>query len=350
VTSETVSALETLVIKRVQTTFRGLGFAGSKQTYRLRTGGYEFAAKIIKSRRNTKDHARFTVALGAMDPETDTGFWSARLGHLLPFLTDYWWELETGADVGPVSDQVAQALTDFAWQGIQTLLQVPGLPGSSLPRLWQRPLTGVEDEDRGNLSFADQLREQTAAGYLMPGWTTTELVDRLATDPVLRSMVILEILRRDLQDSDVAAALADRFEHDRNPVLRGYAARAYGCLALGEDVPSRLQLAANEDEDLSVRWNARYAIEQRSEYGPGWLKTTGNQWWRPRHEPLVLKGTGMILSRLPPELVSQFPSEAARRGMTVDELTIRLRLGALPSGDPLMAFVRLGANQTEPST
>ena len=94
--------------------------------------------------------------------------------------------------------------------------------------------------------------------------------------------MIFEIMRRNLQDDHVIAGLVDRVDHDPNPVLRAYATRAYGSLAPGEDVSGRLEVVAKEDEALDVRWNAQVpALAQLEGYGPGWLKTIENQWWRP---------------------------------------------------------------------
>jgi hypothetical protein len=307
-------------------------------------------AHVVKSRDNRRDLARFTLDIYARHPASDTGFWWRRLGELLPWFSDSWWRLSTGADPVPVSDQVGQALTDFAWPALNALLQIPGLPGSSLPRLWQRPLGDGDDGARARLSHGERLREQQVVAYVVHGWTTAELIDRLASDSVARSTVIFEIMRRNLQDDDVAAALADRLEHDTNPVLRGHAARAYGSLALDEDVPDRLQMAADEDRDLDVRWNARFALSQRDHYGPGWLTTIPNQWWRPSKRPSIYDvGPGVKVSPLPPAMLAQLPAEAARRGMTVEELTVRVHLG-LPMDDPLVAFWRSReANEPAPS-
>jgi len=341
VIGDTAPVLQALVLKRAETALRGLGFVGSKGTYRLRTSSYGFLAKVTKSVHNRRDRTRFTIDLFAREPTTGTGgIWWKRLGTLLPMGSDHWWELTTGADPEPVSEQVEQTITEFASLAMSTLLEVPGLPGSSLPRLWKRPLAGIDDEARNRLPRSDQLMEQRVAGYLVQGWTTAELIDRLARDPLVRPTVIFEMMLRNLQADQVAVALADRLDHDSSPVVRGRAARAYGSLGLGVDVPERLQLVVDEDENLDVRWNARYSIALRERYGPGWLKTIENQWWRPNKRPSIYDGgPGVIVSPLPPAILAQLPAEAARRGMSVEELTVRVHLG-LPMDDPLVAFWR----------
>lgn len=219
---DTAPVFQALVLKRAETALRGLGFVGSKGTYRLRTSGYGFLAKVTKSPHNSRERTRFTVDLSAWDPATGKGgIWWERLGTLLPMGTDYWWELTAGADPGPVSEQVGQTITEFGSLAMRALLEVPGLPGSSLPRLWKRPLEGIDDEARIRLPRSDQLMEQRVASYLVQGWTTAELIDRLARDPLVRSTVIFEMMLRNLQDDQVGVALADRLDHDSNPVVRG---------------------------------------------------------------------------------------------------------------------------------
>jgi hypothetical protein len=89
--SETALELQGLVIKRVQVTLRKLGFTGSGQTFRYRTGCYELGAHVVKSRDNRRDLARFTLDIYARHPASDTGFWWRRLGELLPWFSDSWW-------------------------------------------------------------------------------------------------------------------------------------------------------------------------------------------------------------------------------------------------------------------
>lgn len=205
---DTAPVLQALVIERAETALRGLGFVGSKGTYRFRTNSFEFLAKVTRSVHNRRAQARFTIALSAWHQGMDEGFWWERLGTLLPMANDHWWELTTGADPGPVSEQVAQAITDFASLAMKALLEVPGLPGSSLPRLWHRPFADAREEAHSTLSPGDRLRERLVAGQLMRGWTTAELIDRLARDPLVRHGVIFEMMLRNLQDDQVGVALA----------------------------------------------------------------------------------------------------------------------------------------------
>ena len=90
------STFQDPVGKRLQANLRSLGFTGSKQTYRLQAGGYEFTAKVIKSVRNTRDRVSFTIELHAKSRGESAGFWWRRLGQLLPMLNDSWWELVSG--------------------------------------------------------------------------------------------------------------------------------------------------------------------------------------------------------------------------------------------------------------
>ena len=107
-------------------------------------------------------------------------------------------------------------------------------------------------------------------------------------------------------------------------------------------MPHRLEVTANEDEELDVRWNARYALLQRENYGAGWLKRIGSQWWRPSDQPRAHERRAMTIRPGSATVADRLPAEAARRGMSVEELAARLRVGALPPDDPLVVSLLSG--------
>ena len=61
-------------------------------------------------------------------------------------------------------------------------------------------------------------------------------------------------------DPDTTAPLLDRLEHDPSPAVRSAAARSLTPLAGRPHVRTAFQAAAADDEDIDVRWAARYAL------------------------------------------------------------------------------------------
>jgi hypothetical protein len=62
-------------------------------------------------------------------------------------------------------------------------------------------------------------------------------------------------------DPDATTPLLDRFEHDPSPAVRSAAARSLTPLAGQPHVRRAFQAAAAQDEDIDVRWAARYALK-----------------------------------------------------------------------------------------
>jgi hypothetical protein len=69
-----------------------------------------------------------------------------------------------------------------------------------------------------------------------------------------------QIAERGADDPRTRQVLLDRLEHDPSDLARNQAATLLAPLAQDETIRKALQDAADQDEDLQVRWAARYAL------------------------------------------------------------------------------------------
>jgi HEAT repeat protein len=76
-----------------------------------------------------------------------------------------------------------------------------------------------------------------------------------------RSEAIRMIGRKARRDSRSLPVLLDRLEHDPSPHVRENAAEALGHLVTNEPARKALRETAAKDEDMQVRWAARYALK-----------------------------------------------------------------------------------------
>ncbi|HET9060009.1 MAG TPA: HEAT repeat domain-containing protein [Acidimicrobiales bacterium] len=332
------SAFNDNVLRAAKSCLRSLGFRGTGLRYYQREGEYELRLRFLKSVHNTSSSVEFTIEMAAYYGHQTETIWATRIGGVLPMLSEHWWKLHAEEDVQRVTTEVVDAIKGHASPAFAALLRVPGLPGTTLARIWPRSFAGqtaaLTEPYRDAPSRRLPLwREALVQATLVRLLSDSQLVERLSSSAWFRHLVVCEILGRGLQNEGAMDVVLDRLEHDPDPGVRASVARAYGSLALSDEVVDRLSEAAQEDEDLEVRWSATYAIDQRERYGPGWVARGRNAWW------FDARPTGVPDRELPAELLDKIPAEAVRRGMTVAELTARA-LAGLPGEDPLTAYLR----------
>jgi hypothetical protein len=233
---------------------RELGFKGTvSRWFWYRRGDYEGTFSTQKSRLSTSQEISFWVHLTAAHVPTDSVYWTTQLHALIPGNRDSSWQVTAGRPAGPVADRVLTAFRSYGWPAIQAALDSPGYPPDPAAR-WARtfppaahPATGYQPP------MARELRQ---SGDL----TGARLAELDSADPADRASAARYVGLAGLGDPRIVPALLDHLAHDPSPVVRRGAARSLWPLASQPAVRDALQAAAAQDEDLEVRWAARYAV------------------------------------------------------------------------------------------
>src|SRR5262249_15019713 len=142
------------------------------------------------------------------------------------------WMLEAGAPVGPAAGEVLRVFHGYGWPAIQAALDNPGYPRDPSVR-WGRTVPKIP---RGPL-FDDEV----AAGR--QAYRTLDQAPAQADGDPRAFQTVLTLL-----------------EPDPHPGVRHAAAWFLLNRAGDERARQALRAAAAEDEDVQVRWVARYAF------------------------------------------------------------------------------------------
>ena len=215
---------------------RELGFrrGPSPSAFRYETTTHAGEVRFIKSMGSTRQRVNFWVMLYATYLKTEWVYWDNTLSSLdLPGdLERGSWTLEAGGPVEPAASSVLRLFRSYGWPAIQAALDNPGYPPDRSAR-WartfpKRPLGPRFDDE----AEADQQRDEAV-------WQEEQRADR---------------------DPDAFQALLTRVETEPDPHTRGQI--AWFLLRRTHDERARHALitAAAEDENVRVRWIARYAL------------------------------------------------------------------------------------------
>lgn len=215
---------------------RELGFrrGPSPNAFRYETPTHAGEARFIKSMRSTRQSVDFWVILHATYIKTEWVYWDHTLSGL--DLPGEWnrhcWTLEAGAPVEPAATSVLRLFRRYGWPAIQAALDNPGYPPDRSAH-WARTF---RKRPRGP-RFDDEAES-----------------DRRRDDAVWQEE------RRADSDPDAFQALLTRLETDADPDTRGQV--AWFLLRRTHDKRARhaLTAVAAEDENVRVRWIARYAL------------------------------------------------------------------------------------------
>jgi hypothetical protein len=232
---------------------REMGFKGSAaRALEYHDGDYGVLFSTQKSVHNNRNHVSFAVHLTAWHDPSEAVYWSRQLRGLVPGLPEYFWVISDTKPADPVGEEVLAAFHRYGWPAMQAALDNPGFPADPDAH-WSRTFP-LPPCDGGH---AQQRR--------VPQSTGTEhdalFADLGDADPRARLTAAYLIGDNALNDPRAIPALLYSLQHDPSPDVRRMAGTGLRYLASRDDVRHALQLAAAEDEDLQVRWEARYAIK-----------------------------------------------------------------------------------------
>jgi len=219
-------AYRLMLREHIAPALRELGFrrVPSATAFRCATATHAAEVWFAKSRYSTRQEVIFSAALTARDIKSDRLYWDYTLDGLAHLRHD--WRIEAGAAGGPVASRVLRAFRGYGWPAIQAALDDPGYPPDPGVR-WARTFPKFPPGPEGD---AAMWRARSGL-YETSKWRRN--------DP----FALLEILEKDPSAGE-----------------REFAARRLIPLASTEEVGQALRSAATEDEDVRVRWAARYAL------------------------------------------------------------------------------------------
>jgi len=212
---------------------RELGFrrGPSPGAFRYETATHACEVRFIKSRGSTTQEVHFWADMHTSDLKTEFVYWQRTLASLAPEPL-IGWTLEAGRPVGPVASEVLRIFHSYGWLAIQAALDNPGYPRDPSVR-WARTFPKIP---RGPM-----------------------LDDEVAAERRALRAVDQAVARADSDPGAFQAVLAC-LETDPHRGVR-YAAAWFLLSRVGEErARQALQAAATEDEDVQVRWVARYAF------------------------------------------------------------------------------------------
>lgn len=212
---------------------RELGFrrGPSPGAFRHETATHACEVRFIKSRGSTPQYVHFWAGLHTSDLKTEFVYWQWQLHSLAPEPL-IGWVLEAGEPVEPVARQVLRIFFSYGWPAIQAALDNPGYPRDPAVR-WARTFPKIP---RGSL-FDDEVAAERQSFRALD--EATSQADR---------------------DPRAFQAVLTRLETDPHPGVR-HAAAWFLLQRVGDErARQALRATANEDEDVQVRWVARYAF------------------------------------------------------------------------------------------
>jgi hypothetical protein len=223
-----------LMLRRyIAPALRRLGFrrGPSLGAFRYETATHAAEVRFRKSRGSTRQEVDFWVDMQASEIKTEWVYWDWDLRSLAPELLDRW-IISAGEPTGPVAGEVLRVFRSHGWPAIQAALDNPGYPRDPMVR-WPRTFPKIPRGPRFDDEVAAAERSRAELEQAM-----------------------------EQADSDPRAfqALLARLETDPDPAIRKTA--AWWLLDRAGEGRSRqaLRAAAARDEDVEVRWIARYAL------------------------------------------------------------------------------------------
>jgi hypothetical protein len=237
---------------------RDLGFTGSwSRSFSYRSGDYEGTFWTQKSRHSTREEVIFWVHLGAWHVPTDSVYWERQLHALIPGNRDQTQWTVRACSPAESAEELLAVFRSYGWPAIQAALDSPGYPPGpgvvwprSFPPQPSPAARGAAGPDLGPLTWP--LRRTGQRDDLLGGVAHP--------DEWVRAGAVSDLAVAAGRDAQVTEALFNRLERDPSPLVRAAAAHGLTPLASQPSIRAALRAAAAEDEDVGVRWAARYAI------------------------------------------------------------------------------------------
>ena len=212
---------------------RELGFrrGPSPGAFRYETATHACEVRFRKSRGSTTREVDFWADMHTSDLKTEFVYWKWQLHSLAPEPL-IGWTLEAGKPAGAVASEVLRIFHSYGWPAIQAALDNPGYPRDPSAQ-WARTFPKIPWGPASDDEVAAERRSWRAL---------EEAVAQADSDPRAFQAVL--------------ACL----ETDPHPAVR-HAAAWFLLSRVGEERSRQaLRAAAIEDEDVQVRWVARYAF------------------------------------------------------------------------------------------
>jgi hypothetical protein len=238
---------------------RVLGFRGGQASgFWYARGEYRADVEPRESRYSTPAELDFGVHLAARHVPSGTRYWSARLDELIPGRLGQLWTVRPGSPAEPVAQAVLAGFEDYGWPAIQAALDEPGYPpepGAGWARTFPRRRNAWD-------RLISPPRLDGLAGVLAPsgGAADTWFAELADPDEAARCSALDRIGSDAADDPRTLPVLLNRLASDPSDRVRWQAARALAPSAGSGRVRDALAAAAGQDEDLQVRWAARYAL------------------------------------------------------------------------------------------
>jgi hypothetical protein len=238
---------------------RTMGFKGSGGRYRLERPPYQGTLDFQKSQWSNRALVEFTINVAANYGPAHQGFWTSRIGNLLPEDGDLWWGVPAGADVSDLATDVTSSIGDYALVALEAILDSEEFPVDPL-RHWA--LQFEEPSSADNLwpmSFSEQIDQIVGQAPESPNEAFSMLN---GSDLSLRTMALAHVYRGSKDDPRLVPALIEALHGDANEHGRSQSAIRLGLVAQSSDHDARtaLRRSVEKDEDLMVRLSARYAL------------------------------------------------------------------------------------------
>ena len=253
------AAFDRMMRELVGPALRELGFTGQgPRWFSYRSGDYTGSFGTQKSRYSTREAVDFWVHLGAAHEPTRSSYWNMELLALLPGDENrHRWTVRSDSPAEPVAADLLDAFRRYGWPAIQAAVDSPGYPPDPAVT-WPRSFgpapspaaLGADGPNLGPLTWP--LRRTGQLGDLLD--------DISDPDEIVRFGAVGDLGLAADRDPGVVAVLLSRLEHDASPAVRGAAARGLRLLAAQPEVSAAFRAAAAQDEDVTVRWWARYAL------------------------------------------------------------------------------------------
>jgi hypothetical protein len=237
---------------------RELGFRGSyTRSFWIDRGEYTGFFGAQKDRHNTKTEVSFWFHLVALHEATHIVYWQQELHWLMPGMTTGDWTVEVGSPPEPVAESVLDGFLRYGWPALQTALDPPVTPLGRQPgRTRQFPHFGDTRWEDCSPALETIAWALASAGRPADQW----LADLNDHGVSTRRHALRTIVKNAADDSRTLPVLLDRLEHDPSPTLREDAARLLGTRAHDARIRQPLLDAAQQDQDVQVRWAASYAL------------------------------------------------------------------------------------------